>query len=159
MSEKEYNNCVNLFSDRLYCFVVRNVQEKFLSEDIVAESYLILWKKKDEVDFIKAKTFLFNTANYLILQNLKNKKISQTYKENVLLKENYENNEFENQNFINFITQSLPEKYSQCIVMKDFEGYSYEEIATRLKISLPSVKNIIYRARILIQDIINKEIR
>lgn len=158
MTEKEYNSCVYLLSDRLYRFVLRRTQDRIMSEDIIAESYLVLWMKKEDIVFLKAKTFLFNTANYLILRKLKNKKISQQYKKNVLCQEVYENNEFENKDFINFLTQSLPEKYSQCIMMKDYEGYSYKEIAECLQISLPAVKSIIYRARVLIQNTIDKEI-
>lgn len=40
MTEKEYNSCVYLLSDRLYRFVLRRTQDRILSEDIIAESYL-----------------------------------------------------------------------------------------------------------------------
>lgn len=158
MTEKEYNSCVYLLSDRLYRFVLRRTQDRIMSEDIIAESYLVLWMKKEDIAFFKAKTFLFNTANYLILRKFKKNKNAKNYKANILQQEFYENNDFENKDFINFLTQSLPEKYSQCIMMKDYEGYSYEEIAECLQISLPAVKSIIYRARVLIQNTIDKEI-
>ncbi len=48
--------------------------------------------------------------------------------------------------------QSLPEKYRDAIVLRDFEEYSVSEIASKLRLSHEAVKSRIYRGRQMVRE-------
>ncbi|EIL99496.1 RNA polymerase sigma factor [Rhodanobacter denitrificans] len=48
--------------------------------------------------------------------------------------------------------QSLPEKYREAIILRDFEEFSISEIATQLLLTREAVKSRIYRGRQMVQE-------
>lgn len=48
--------------------------------------------------------------------------------------------------------QSLPDKYREAIVLRDFEEYSITEIAQRLRLTRAAVKSRIHRGREMIRE-------
>jgi RNA polymerase sigma factor (sigma-70 family) len=48
--------------------------------------------------------------------------------------------------------QSLPEKYREAIILRDFEEFSISEIADQLQLTREAVKSRIYRGRQLVQE-------
>lgn len=48
--------------------------------------------------------------------------------------------------------QSLPEKYREAIILRDFEEYSITEIADRLLLTREAVKSRIHRGRQMVQE-------
>lgn len=48
--------------------------------------------------------------------------------------------------------QSLPEKYRETIILRDFEEFSISEIADQLLLTREAVKSRIYRGRLMVQE-------
>lgn len=48
--------------------------------------------------------------------------------------------------------QSLPEKYREAIILRDFEEFSITEIADQLSLTREAVKSRIYRGRQMVQE-------
>ena len=48
--------------------------------------------------------------------------------------------------------QSLPDKYREAIILRDFEEYSIEEMARNLRLSRAAVKSRIHRGREMIRE-------
>lgn len=48
--------------------------------------------------------------------------------------------------------QSLPDKYREAIVLRDFEEYSIGEMAARLRLTRAAVKSRIHRGREMIRE-------
>ncbi len=48
--------------------------------------------------------------------------------------------------------QSLPEKYREAIILRDFEEFSISEIADQLLLTRPAVKSRIHRGRQMVQE-------
>ena len=48
--------------------------------------------------------------------------------------------------------QSLPEKYREAIILRDFEEYSISEIADQLQLTREAVKSRIHRGRQMVQE-------
>lgn len=59
MNENEYNKSVECYSDHLYRFILKNSRERDHASDIVQSAFEVLWERKDDVEFDKAKSFLF----------------------------------------------------------------------------------------------------
>ena len=48
MTTKEYNDCVNRYSDDLYRFALRYTGDSDDSQDAVQDCFLTLWEKREE---------------------------------------------------------------------------------------------------------------
>ena len=76
MTVNEYNKSVELFSDRVYRFILKSIRDIHKAEDIVQDSYEKLWKNAENVSFEKVKSYLFTTAYHTMIDYFrKNKRI------------------------------------------------------------------------------------
>ena len=62
MTISEFNQCVDLYSDNLYRFILKNVRDKDKAKDIVQDTYEKLWLKVSETEAKNAKSYMFTTA-------------------------------------------------------------------------------------------------
>ena len=67
MTIREYNHCVDEFSDGIYRFLLKNIRNAELARDLVQESFLKLWLKRKDVNFAKSKSYLFTTAYHSMI--------------------------------------------------------------------------------------------
>jgi RNA polymerase sigma-70 factor (ECF subfamily) len=68
-----------------------------------------------------------------------------------------DNNRFEDplvKETVEAALKKLPFKYRSVIILKEIEGYSYQEIAGLLRISIGTVESRIFRARKMLKDIL-----
>jgi RNA polymerase sigma factor (sigma-70 family) len=77
MSIEEYNQCVDLFSDNVYRFILKNIKNIEKARDIVQDTYEKLWLKADSVNYEKAKSYLFAAAYHTMIDLIR-KESSQT---------------------------------------------------------------------------------
>lgn len=54
MTEREYNECVNLYADNVYRFIYKNLRHEEDSRDVVQTAFEKMWRNRDEVDSLKA---------------------------------------------------------------------------------------------------------
>lgn len=155
MSEKEYNICVNQYSDMLFKFLVRNISNFEVAQDLTQDTFLSLWTKYKEVEFSKAKAFLFICAHNAMV-NYFNYAKKQTILQNNLKDkpESFFDNAFEDKNLVNHLVEKLPQVMKECLTLKDLQGFSYKEIAQTMQMSEQNVKNIVFRARIQLRNIL-----
>ncbi len=152
MTVEEYNKSVDLFSDNVYRFVLKNVKDKALANDIVQDSYEKLWMNYDNVQFLKVKSYLFSTAYHTFIDYYRrSKKIEST--------DNYQNtNHYHSEQYndikeiLNQAVNLLPDDQKAVVLLRDYEGYSYQEISEITGLSESQVKVYIYRARLYLKN-------
>ena len=154
MTLSEYNKCVDDYADRLYRFVVKNVQREEDSKDIVQESFAKLWSKIEEVPAEKVKSYLFTTAYHTMIDLFRKEKRKTDYSE-----ERFENASSEEyysdlNEILNEAVNKLPEIQRMVIMLRDYEGYSYDEIARITNLNESQVKVYIYRGRMFLKKYI-----
>ncbi len=154
MTTPEYNRCVDLYSDNLYRFILKNLKDRDKSSDIVQDSFEKLWIKVGEVQFEKSKSYLFTTAYHLMIDLLRREKKQGNF------------NEIKHEDFISNIDYSdlaeilekglemLSDIQRSVILLRDYEGYSYEEIGNITQLNESQVKVYIYRARLFLKNYI-----
>lgn len=49
MTIKEYNKSVDKYSDHLYAFALKALQDDDMAKDVVQESFIRLWANKDKI--------------------------------------------------------------------------------------------------------------
>src|ERR1700712_3207602 len=71
MSEKEYNECVNLYADNVYRFIVKNLRHEEDARDVVQTAFEKLWRNREDVDGAKSKSYLFTVAYNQMIDHLR----------------------------------------------------------------------------------------
>jgi RNA polymerase sigma-70 factor (ECF subfamily) len=156
MTEQEYNQCVGLYADRLYRFVVKNLKHEENARDVVQNSFEILWKQHDELLFEKAKSYLFTVGYRNMIDLLRKEKRISLMDE---FKEDAQVNFNEEQGLKNILQQALNrlnDIQKSLILLKDYEGYSYEEISEITGLNASQVKVYLHRARLKMKSYLVK---
>lgn len=148
MTPKEYNTTVDLWADGVYRFIRKNLNHDDDARDIVQNAFEILWKNHENVQFDKAKSYLFSTAYHNMIDHLrKHKRMDYVEEMDESAKGGTAEAQIDVKEMIDKALSRLPEVQKNCILLRDYEGYSYEEIGELLSLSESQVKVYIFRAR------------
>ena len=53
MTIGEYNQAVDAFADNLYRFILKNLKDEAMAEDIIQDTFEKLWVRLEEVSYLK----------------------------------------------------------------------------------------------------------
>lgn len=166
-----YGKIVGRYHGRLYNFIYRFVGDRETAEDIVQETFLRAFRKRDEYRAIaNFSTWLFTIAGNLAKSELRRRKrwrmVSAERDEETdtgmeLPDESARPDkvaessiaDVQIQNAIN----SLPNNYRQVILLRDVEGMSYQEISEIVDCPVGTVKSRVNRARLKLQQKLKSE--
>ena len=137
MTVAEYEKCVQTLSDNLYRFALKSLRDEDQAKDIVQESFLRLWENREAVLDGKEKSYLFTIAYRLIIDQVRH--IRRYTTDDTLQHRPDEGNQ-------------LPEIQRTLILLRDYEGYSYQEMADMTSLSVAQVKVYIFRARMALKQ-------
>jgi len=154
MTVNEYNTSVDLYSDRLYRFVLKSIKDIHKAEDIVQDSYEKLWKNVENVSYKKVKPYLFTTAYHTMIDRIRKEKRSSFTEDLNLTEQGHENNYSDLGEVLKEAVNRLPDIQRMVLLLRDYEGYSYIEIGEMTELSESQVKVYIYRARVFLKKYI-----
>ena len=156
MTEKEYNDCVNQHADNVFRFIVKNLRHEEDARDVVQSAFEKLWRHREEVDSNKIKSYLFTVAYNQMIDHIRKAKriyLKEEFREDSRVINRESNN-------VKAILQEalarLNETQRSLVMLKDYEGYSYEEIGTIMNLSESQVKVYLHRARLQLKEYIVK---
>ena len=163
--ELAYVELVNRYRNRLINFVFRFVGTKEESEDIVQDTFVKLYEKKDYYRPINEfSTWIFTIASNLAKTELRKRKRRKTSSLSDLGLENKDFDvpvqdttdeetlgEFADSQIQDAI-QSLQIHFRTALILRDIEELSYEEISKILDVPLGTIKSRINRARLQLQE-------
>ena len=153
MTASEYDACVTKHADNLYRFALKSLRDSEQAKDIVQESFLRLWENRQAVVSGKEKSYLFTIAYRLIVDDVR---FAKRYGSNDILhmqpdecsRPGYDNLGEIVRHYIDL----LPPRQRTLILLRDYEGYSYREIAEMTSLSETQVKVYIFRARVALRE-------
>ena len=163
--ELAYVELVNRYRNRLINFVFRFVGTKEESEDIVQDTFVKLYEKKDYYRPINEfSTWIVTIASNLAKTELRKRKRRKTSSLSDLGLENKDFDvpvqdttdeetldEFADSQIQDAI-QSLQIHFRTALILRDIEELSYEEISKILDVPLGTIKSRINRARLQLQE-------
>jgi len=154
MTAVEYNSCAEQYSDGVYRFILKNIKDNDTAKDIVQESYVRMWERVKEISYEKAKSYLFTTAYHTMIDHIrKNQRL--TSMEGTYDSKYQDHNTFNDlKEIINDAVAKLPEIQRTVILLRDYEGYAYDEIGEVTGLSESQVKVYIFRARVFLKQYI-----
>jgi RNA polymerase sigma factor (sigma-70 family) len=152
MTEKEYNECVNTYADNVFRFIVKNLKHEEDARDIVQTAFEKLWRNRDNVESAKSKSYLFTVAYNQMIDHIRKGKRIQ-------LQENFSDNAGvshqpvpQMRKALNEALNRLTETQRSLVMLKDYEGYSYEEIGKITGLNESQVKVYLHRARVALKN-------
>lgn len=155
MNCKEYNMAVDLYSDDLFRFSIKLLKDRDLCKDCLQEAFFNLWKNRQNVDNKKVKSYLFTSIYHICLNQIRSKKQNSAIDFDI---SDSRISDYSNyKEVLNQALEMLPIEYKSILLLRDFQDYSYKEIAQITSESLANVKVMIFRARVFLKKCLEKQ--
>jgi RNA polymerase sigma-70 factor (ECF subfamily) len=148
MTEKEYNQCVSQYADNVYRFILKNLGHKEDAQDVVQTAFEKLWINRNQVDNERSKSYLFTVAYHQMIDHIRKQKritLQDDFKEEAGLIDKQEHNV---KKILDEALHKLSETQKSLVLLKDYEGYSYQEIGIITGLRESQVKVYLHRARL-----------
>ena len=163
-NEQAFEKLFEQYHKKLYAFLFRLLNSKEDAEEIVQETFIKIWEKRE--DFIEGypfQSFLFKIAKNAFL-NLNRKKVNRKVFEDHLsfLNEISSGNTDdyiifkETTEIINTVICGLPPKRKEIFLLRRIEGFSRQEIANKLEISVITVDSQLLKANRYLKEELKK---
>lgn len=156
MTEREYNQCVNTYADNVYRFILKNLRHEEDARDVVQTAFEKMWRHRDEIDATKSKSYLFTVAYRQMIDHIRKVKRIQL-KDEFTDEAKVQNQPANNlKKILDEALKRLSETQRSLVLLKDYEGYSYDEIGRITGLSESQVKVYLHRARVQLKDYLVK---
>jgi len=152
MTEKEYNECVTLYADNVYRFILKNLRQEEDARDVVQTAFEKLWKNRQGVDPEKSKSYLFTIAYHQMIDHLRKTKrvqLRDEFREEARVSDKPVH---QLKKTLEVALSRLNETQRSLVLLKDYEGYSYGEIGLITGLNESQVKVYLHRARIQLKN-------
>jgi len=124
------------------------------AEDIAQEVFISVWKNaKKFKGQSSVSTWLYRITVNKCIDWMRKKKMTVELNENL---DFMQEKSGEARYIVEKLLSKLPEKYKAIVVLREMDGFSYEEISKILKISKDNVKVLLFRAREKMREIANE---
>ena len=157
---------VRRYKEQLLNFVYRFVGDLYESEDIVQETFYRVFKNKHYYkEVAKFSTWIYTIASNLAKTELRKRKRRKVFSMNQEIPverelqipdtesdPEKEVNTAVTEKIIQKAINNLQPKFRQVIILRDIQGFPYEEISSIIKVPLGTVKSRVNRARLKLQD-------
>lgn len=151
MTEKEYNQCVKDHADSVFRFILKNLRHPEDARDVVQTAFEKMWAARDTVDNSRCKSFLFTVAYHQMIDHIRKQKftVAEEVMESMPV---YNNQQQQTKKIIEGALARLNDTQRSLVLLKDYEGYSYEEIGEITGLNSSQVKVYLHRARIQLKN-------
>lgn len=152
MTEKEYNNCVKEHADGVYRFILKNLRSPEDARDVVQSAFEKMWNSRASVDGARCKSYLFTVAYHQMIDHIRKSRVTLLGEEAIENLPVYNSQKQHTRQILETALARLNETQRSLVLLKDYEGYSYEEIGDITGLSASQVKVYLHRARIQLKS-------
>jgi RNA polymerase sigma-70 factor, ECF subfamily len=144
-----YYHIVEKYTQRIYNYVYKTLFDKSDVDDIVQEVFLNFYKAVNRFDVNKKiSPYLIQIAKNQLKMYFRSKKTHLPLKEEMIVEDKPDNNTDSSE----MILKQFPADQKKAMELF-IEGFSYNEIASKLKKPLNTVKTIIRRSRLKVSHL------
>jgi RNA polymerase sigma factor (sigma-70 family) len=152
MTEKEYNQCVSEYADNVYRFILKNLRHEEDARDVVQSAFEKMWINRPDIDNSRCKSYLFTVAYNQMIDHLRKAKrvqLRDEFREETKVTDRPMHN---TKKILEDALSRLSDTQRSLVLLKDYEGYSYEEIGQITGLNESQVKVYLHRARIQLKN-------
>lgn len=161
---KAFDTLFHKHHKQLYAFLFHVLNSKEDTEEIVQETFIKIWEKREEfLEGYPFEPFLFKIAKNAFLKLNRRKINHQLFEEypNLLFEISSRNTDDhiifkETTDIINLIINDLPPKRKEIFLLRRIEGYTRQEVANQLGISVITVDSQLLKANKYLKDGLKK---
>ena len=161
-NENGFHYLYDHYSGALYGVILRIVQSKDYTEEIIQDVFVKIWNSIHQYDSSKGRfyTWMINIARNTAIDYLKSKSFQNELKNQPLPDFVYNSAELSTTNnssdFIGFsnVLESLETDKKELIDLAYYQGYTQNEISEKLKIPLGTVKTKMRNALMKLKDLL-----
>ncbi len=156
MTDKEYNECVTNYADNVYRFILKNLRHEDDAKDVVQTAFEKLWVNRKGIQSEKSKSYLFTVAYHQMIDHIRKTKrifLKEEFVEDMRIVDKPANNI---KKLLEDALSRLNEMQRSLVLLKDYEGYSYEEIGKITGLNESQVKVYLHRARLQLKNYLVK---
>ncbi len=154
MQKIDFRKDILPLKDKLFRLALRITFDRAEAEDIVQETMIRVWNKRDEWDELESvEAYCLTVARNLAIDRSE-KKDSQTMELTIEAEQTPDASSpydrlvnKERLKLVHRLVGELPEKQRLIMQLRDVEGKSYKEIAAALRLTEEQVKVNLFRAR------------
>ncbi|WP_460764544.1 RNA polymerase sigma factor [Niabella terrae] len=157
MTEKEYNDMVHQSADSLYRFVLKTLGQEADAQDMVQAAFEVMWKNRLQIDPATAKSYLFRVGFNKMMDHFRLKKRTDLHEAPEQLEHGVSQQRDNSlKEALDIALGRLSEQSRSLVLLKDYEGYSYEEIGQITGLNSSQVKVYLHRARLQLRSYLVK---
>jgi RNA polymerase sigma-70 factor (ECF subfamily) len=151
MTDKDYNDCVDNFADGVYRFIVKNIRHTEDAQDIVQSAFEKLWINREQVLPEKAKSYLFTVAYHQMIDHIRKTNKMPLTEDTYIPHQQITQQDAELKQVLMRAVNELNPIQKSLVLLKDYEGYNYQEIGEIMHLSESQVKVYLHRARLILK--------
>lgn len=148
------------YKNKMFRYAYSIIGNRFEAEDIVQESLIKIWKKKDKFAEIDNKeAWAITIVRNLAIDKVRARKKKKTsdIDEYFHISDNAPSPDvrLEQKEAVRKVAEimdTLQEAQREIITLRDIEGYTYQEIADIMELKVDQVKVYLFRARKILRD-------
>ena len=154
MNRVQYNQCVDQYADGLFRFALASLRNREEAEDVVQDCFARVWEHRGSVEYAKAKSYIFTTAHHLIVDTVRKRHQETSVEELFQLPDSRSKVYPDVNEILNKAVATLPDAQRAAVLLRDYEGYSYQEIGEITGQNESQVKVNIFRARTALRNVL-----
>jgi RNA polymerase sigma factor (sigma-70 family) len=158
--EAAFNYLYDHYSGSLYAIILNIVPDRELSNDLLQEVFVKIWRQIETYDSTKGRlfTWMLNIARNASIDAIRSKSFQHSQQNRELTENVYNEGGSTQTNTdkigLRKIVNKLKEEYRVLVELSYFEGFTQDEISKMLKIPLGTVKTRLRTALIQLKQVI-----
>lgn len=149
-SEKTFKVIYQRYAPKLYYAAYNLLRNKEVCEDLVQELFTDLWVKRNQLEILQLKSYLYRSITNKALMVIRSGKVILSLETVEMLIDEYATDDRvidkEMRANLDKGISSLPEKCREVFILSRNEQLTHKEIATHLNISVKTVENHLTKA-------------
>jgi RNA polymerase sigma factor (sigma-70 family) len=145
-----------MYADNVYRFILKNLRHEEDARDVVQTAFEKMWRNREQVDALRSKSYLFTVAYHQMIDHIRKIKriqLREEFSEGSRVQDRPVNNL---KKILEDALARLSETQRSLVLLKDYEGYSYEEIGRITGLNESQVKVYLHRARVQLKEYLVK---
>jgi len=162
VSPLQFRSIVESHRDRVYSYVLHMLRDPAVSSDVTQDVFVRLWEHRADMEEDRILSWLLRVARNACIDQVRKRKVRQSVENDEVsgvdvLRDEGPSPERSTQSvlFRERLQQALDrlgEPHRSIVVLREIQGYKYEEIAETLRLPLNTVKVYLHRARKALRD-------